>query len=72
MDVEKLNWKNLIKDHPKCNCHICLKIGDNYETFKFKSFGMDGENWELRKYPRIIPPDKIPSNAEYIILEQIK
>lgn len=63
-------WINLLTDPPAQNCNICLKVGDNFETYQFKRYSETG--WEIHKLSRPIDPDKIPTNAVYINLDEIK
>lgn len=64
-----VNWKNLRDNPPKENCHICVKIGDDYETYKF--IVRSESSWTLMKYPRSIEAHKIPKEAMYINLNKI-
>lgn len=64
------NWKNLRLNPPTEDCNVCMKIGTNYETFQFKRYSDVG--WGLIKNMRQIDPCKIPSDAMYIILDEIK
>lgn len=64
------NWKNLKNNPPAENCNICMKVGVNYETYFFKRY--TNYSWELYKYPRAIGPEKVPDNALYINLDEIK
>lgn len=64
------NWKNLILNPPIEDCDICVKIGGNYETFQFKRYSSVG--WGLIKSMRPIDSSKIPDNAMYINLNEIK
>lgn len=64
------NWKNLKSNPPVEDCNICLKVGLNFETFAFKRY--NSYSWELYKYPKTIGPEKVPDNALYINLDEIK
>lgn len=65
-----VNWKNL-KNNPPCeDCNICIKVGDNYETFKF--IAHTSYSWSLYKYPKTIASEKVPEEAFYINLDDIK
>lgn len=64
-----VNWKNLRDNPPKENCHICVKIGDDYETYKF--IVRSESSWTLMKYPRSIDSYKVPQEALYINLSEI-
>lgn len=64
------NWKNLKNNPPTENCNICMKVGVNFETYFFKRY--TNYSWELYKYPRAIGPEKVPDNALYINLDEIK
>lgn len=65
-----ITWKSLRSNPPDKDCNICIKVGDNYETFKFKAHTI--YNWSLHKYPQNIPMDKVPKEALYINLDEIK
>lgn len=65
-----VNWKNLRQNPLTENCNICLKIGSNYETYYFRLY--PSHTWELYKYPRFISPEKVPEEAQYINLDEIK
>lgn len=64
------NWKNLKVNPPKGTCNICVKIGVTYDTFVFKK--ISESDFELYKYPQTIKSCKIPDNAYYINLNEIK
>ncbi len=64
------NWKNLKCNPPPDNCDVCVKIGMTYDTFQFKRYSKIG--WELIKNMRPIDQCKIPEDAMYIILDEIK
>ena len=64
------NWKNLRTNPPTEDCNVCVKIGDNYETYRFIAY--TGYSWGLYKYPRTYGPDKVSKNAQYINLDEIK
>ncbi len=65
-----INWKTLWKNPPSENCHICIKIGDNYETYRFVRYSTIG--WGLYKHPlKEIDITAIPPHALYIILDEI-
>lgn len=63
-------WINLLEDPPKEDCNICVKVGDNFETFQFRRYSVSG--WEIHKQSRPIELKKIPTNAVYINLDEIK
>ena len=63
-------WKNLFKDPPHGDCNICIKVGDNFETYFFKRYSHTG--WEIYKQLRPIEPSRIPAGAVYINLDEIK
>lgn len=64
------NWKNLKNNPPTESCNVCLKIGVSYDTYYFKRY--TSYSWELYKFPRAIGPEKVPDNAFYINLDEIK
>ncbi len=64
------NWKNLLEDPPTSDCNICIKVGDNFETYQFKRYSDTG--WAIHKQHRPIEPNRIPANAVYINLDEIK
>ena len=64
------HWKNLLEEPPIRDCNICIKVGDNFETYLFKRYSHTG--WEIYKQHRPIEPSKIPSSAVYINLDEIK
>lgn len=63
------NWKNLRLNPPCENCEVCVKIGLNYETYRFIRYSEVG--WDLVKNGRQIDQSKIPEHAMYIILDEI-
>lgn len=63
------NWKNLRTNPPKEDCNICVKVGDDYETYKFKVHSE--HNWSLVKYLRTIDSCKVPKEAQYVNLNEI-
>lgn len=65
-----INWKNLRLNPPREDCSVCVKIGVNYETYQFKRYSEVG--WNLIKNLRPIDQCKIPEDAMYIILDDIK
>lgn len=65
-----INWKNLRVDPPREDCNICVKIGSSYDTYKFKVYSEC--NWGLIKYSRTIDSYKVPEEALYINLDEIK
>lgn len=64
-----INWKNLRDNPPTGNCNICIKVGSDYETYKF--IVRSENNWVLIKYPRSIESHKVPKEAMYINLNEI-
>ena len=62
--------KNLRTNPPKEDCNICVKIGSSYDTYKFKVYSE--RNWGLIKYPKTIDSCKVPEEALYINLDEIK
>lgn len=64
------NWKNLKLNPPAEDCDICVNIGVTYDTFQFKRYSDIG--WDLIKNMRQIDPRKIPDDAKYINLNEIK
>lgn len=66
-----VNWKNLRNNPPIENCDVCLKIGDNYETFKFCLYSNDLYGWGLKKASRSYSPNVFPEDTLYIILNNI-
>lgn len=64
------NWKNLRDNPPDKDCNICVKVGDNYETFKFRVH--TEYCWSLHKYLQDVTMDKMPEEALYINLDEIK
>jgi hypothetical protein len=65
-----VNWKNLRADPPKKDCDICVKIGSSYDTYKFKIYSEC--NWGLIKHPKTIDSYKVPEEALYINLDEIR
>lgn len=65
--INMTNWKSITLNPPASDCHICLKVGDNYETYLFQH----GKGWSLYKYPKTIQMSLVPSDALYIILDDI-
>ena len=63
-------WRNLKKNPPKQNCNVCLRIGQNYETFQFIRFSKIG--WGIFKNLKECDIKAIPDNTEYIVLDEIK
>lgn len=63
-------WKNLKRSPPVSDCEVCVKVGMNYETYRFLRYS--SESWRLYKFPRYIEPSDIPNDALYINLEQIQ
>lgn len=64
-----INWINLRTNPPTKDCNICVKVGVDYETYKFQRYSDIG--WELYKNLKAIGQDKIPENAMYINLDEI-
>lgn len=64
------NWKNLRSNPPVENCNVCVKVGDNYETYKFKRHSDIGRC--LNKFTRDYDAASIPKEAMYINLDEIK
>lgn len=63
-----VNWKNLIKNPPIEDCNICMKVGKNYETYRF--VWLSRVCWQLEKL-NPIEMTKIPEEALYINLDEI-
>ena len=63
------NWKNLLEYQPMKDCNICVKVGDNFETYHFKRYSDIG--WAIFKQARQIDLRRIPTNAVYINLDEI-
>lgn len=63
------NWRNLRNSPPKEDCNICVKVGSDYETYKFKVYSE--HNWCLVKFQKSIDAYKVPENALYINLDEI-
>lgn len=63
-------WQNLKHAPPDSDCEVCVKVGLNYETYRFMRYSSD--SWRLYKFPRYIEPSCIPDDALYINLELIK
>ena len=63
------NWKNLINNPPTDDCDICIRVGRNYETYRFRRF--NAKTWEISKNGRAIDVVKIPVDALYINLNEI-
>lgn len=64
-----INWKDLRLNPPAEECNICVKIGENYETYRFMVF--TEKSWGLYKYPKTITMNAVPLCAKYIILDDI-
>lgn len=62
------NWKNIHLNPPTERCNICLKVGDNYETY---IFGRYHNSWELSKMGRKFSREQIQPHAQYIVLDEI-
>lgn len=65
-----INWKNLRDNPPTEKCNVCVKVGTNFETYKFVLHSPI--SWGLYKYPRYIDSADIPQEAMYINLDEIK
>lgn len=64
------NWKKLKESPPISNCNICLKVGMSYDTYVFRRYTK--YSWDLYKYPQGISPEKVPDDALYINLDEIR
>lgn len=64
-----MSWKSLHLNPPTEDCNICVRVGDNYETYWFKKY--TDSSFVLVKFPKEISPREIPQDAMYVNLDNI-